>query len=338
MAGVSGPQDPWGNPFTYDPFTYDPLGRPPPPPPPLYIPPPPPPRRPPVNTLATLSVVFAFVFAPAGAVLGHLGLAAIRRTGELGRDRALVGMALSYAIIASTVAAVATWAVFAALAPAPNRTAAPAPTTTTTTAPPPPAVAPGAVAALLPGADALKSLAADQNLEAGPTWDRPGRSGKEGTVDRPECWGSIAPGTPDAYTVEDILGYHAQEFSDTRSLLKSVQVIQAAVAYPDAPAAQSQFAKLLAGWHECGGTTVGVTIPGAGTIPFSVSVPQDAGNGVSTLDLVPNGLQIRSARAIAAKANVVVDLYVSCSGTTDGERPRQAAVSIATYVLNKIPG
>lgn len=32
-----------------------------------------PPYRPAVNTLATLSLVFAFVFAPAGAVLGHSG-------------------------------------------------------------------------------------------------------------------------------------------------------------------------------------------------------------------------------------------------------------------------
>ena len=36
-----------------------------------------------VNTLATLSLVFAFVFAPAGAILGHLGLAQIRRTDVL---------------------------------------------------------------------------------------------------------------------------------------------------------------------------------------------------------------------------------------------------------------
>ena len=125
---------------------------------------------------------------------------------------------------------------------------------------------------------------------------------------------------------------------NTVLFLESVQVIQAAVAFPGAPAAQSQFAKLLVGWHECGGTTVGVTIPGTGTIPFSVSPPRDAGNGVSTMDLVPAGLQIRSARAIATKTNVIVDLYVSCSGTTDGDRPRQSAVSIVNYVLDKIPG
>jgi hypothetical protein len=329
---VSSPQDPWAS----SPFSYDPLGRPPPPPPPVYAPPPPPPPSPRVNPLATLSLIFAFVFAPAGAVLGHLGLAQIRRTGELGRDRALVGIVLSYALIASTVVALGAWAVVVAVAPAPTRTAAPTPTATA--APPPPAVEPAAIATLLPNLDGLKGIADDQNLEAGQSWDHPSRSDREGTIDRAECWGSIAPGTPDAYTVGAILGYHAQEFSDTRSFLKSVQVIQAAAAFRDPPTAQAQLAKLLSGWRDCGGTTVRVTIPGTGPIPFALGNPTDAGNGISTLDLAPKDLHIRSARAIAAKANVVIDLYVSCSGTTDGERPRQVAVSIANYVLNKIPG
>ena len=81
-----------------------------------------------------------------------------------------------------------------------------------------------------------------------------------------------------------------------------------------------------------------MTTPAAGTVPYSLGAPADAGNGISTLDLVPAGLQVRSTRAIAAKANVVVDLCVTYSGTTDGERPRQSAVGIAGLVLDKIPG
>ncbi len=71
--------------------------------PPVVTPPPAPPYRPPVNTLATQSLVFAFVFPPVGAVLGHLALAQIRRTGELGRNRALAGVTLSYVFITLTV-------------------------------------------------------------------------------------------------------------------------------------------------------------------------------------------------------------------------------------------
>jgi hypothetical protein len=284
--------------------------------------------------LATLSLVFAFVFAPVGAILGHLGLAQIRRTGELGRDRALVGLALSYAFITLTVAALLAWATLAATTS--NRTAAPA--TTTTAGPPPPTVAPDDIRTLLPGVDALKNLTGDQNLEAGPTWDHPGQSDRGGSIDRTECWGSIAPGAPDAYTVNAIDGYQAQEFTDTRSFLKSIQVIQAAAAFRDPPAAQAQLAKLLAGWRQCGGTTVNVTIPGAQALPFSLSAPADAGNGITTMDLVPKGLQVRSARAIAAKANIVIDLYLSYKGTTESDGPRQSAVSIANYILEKIPG
>jgi len=75
-----------------------------------------------------------------------------------------------------------------------------------------------------------------------------------------------------------------------------------------------------------------------GPTPYSLSAPADAGNGVTTIDLAPKGLQVRSTRAIAAKANVVIDLSVSYSGTTDSDRARQSAVSIANYILNKIPG
>jgi hypothetical protein len=285
--------------------------------------------------LATQSLVFAFVSPPVGAVLGHLALTQLRGTGEPGRNRALAGLVLSYAVVALAVIALAAWAALAAFNSASGHPQAPV---TTAAAPPRPTVAPDAIAALLPGLADLKTMTDDQNLAAGQTWDHPARSDREGTIDRPECWGAIAPGTPDAYNVEALFGYHAAEFSDTRSLLKSVQVIQAVAAFRDAPAARTQLDKLLDGWRQCGGTTVSMTIPEAGAIPFSLSAPADAGNGITTMDLAPKGLQVRSARAIAAKANVVIDLYVSYSGTTDGIRPRQSAVSIATYALNKIPG
>ncbi|QLD28335.1 DUF4190 domain-containing protein [Micromonospora carbonacea subsp. aurantiaca] len=43
-----------------------------------------------------LSLVFAFVFAPAGIVLGHLAKRQIRRTGEDGDQLATWGLILSY--------------------------------------------------------------------------------------------------------------------------------------------------------------------------------------------------------------------------------------------------
>ncbi|MCW3842092.1 DUF4190 domain-containing protein [Micromonospora yasonensis] len=61
-----------------------------------YGPPGAPPRPRGPNTLAILSLVFAFVFAPAGIVLGHLAKRQIRQTGEEGDQLATWGLILSY--------------------------------------------------------------------------------------------------------------------------------------------------------------------------------------------------------------------------------------------------
>lgn len=132
---------PHGDPFGGAPFGQFPGGQQPYGGPPIVTAPPP---QAEMNTLATLSLIFAFVFAPAGAVLGHLGLAQIKRTGQRGRDRALIGIVLSYVFIVAAVAALVVWAV----RPAPSDTTAepaisgttPPATTSSSTAPPPPLV------------------------------------------------------------------------------------------------------------------------------------------------------------------------------------------------------
>ncbi|WP_434090297.1 DUF4190 domain-containing protein [Micromonospora avicenniae] len=48
------------------------------------------------NVMAILSLVFAFVFSPAGIVLGHIAKKQIRRTGEQGDGLATAGLVLSY--------------------------------------------------------------------------------------------------------------------------------------------------------------------------------------------------------------------------------------------------
>lgn len=327
------------NPFGQNPFSYDPLGRVPldPPVEPQEFPEPPePPSRPRVNTFATLSLVYAFVFAPAGAILGHLGLAQIRRTGQRGRERALVGLTLSYVFIAVTVVGLVVWATLAATSS--NQTATPA--TATTTPPPPPTVAPNDLAQLLPDLADVRNITGDHNLAVGQTWDHVGRHDREGRINRPECWGSIGPGTPDAYNVEAVFGYHASEFSDARDPQNSMQVIPGVAAFRDAPAAQTQLTNLLSGWRQCGGSDVKLTLPSGQTLTFSLGLPTDAGNGITTMDVTTRGLLSRhSIRAIAAKANVVIDLDLSyvASGTSTIDRPQQVA-AIANYMLRKIPG
>lgn len=50
----------------------------------------------PTNTMAILSLVFAFVFPIAGIVMGHIAKKQIRRTGEQGDGLATAGLWLSY--------------------------------------------------------------------------------------------------------------------------------------------------------------------------------------------------------------------------------------------------
>ena len=217
-----------------NPFSYDPLGRvpsgPPAEPPEEFPEPAGPPSRPRVNTFATLSLVYAFVFAPAGAILGHLGLAQIRHTGQQGRQRALAGLTLSYVVIALSVVGLVVWATLGTTRSI--RTATPA--SATTAAPPPPTVAPNDLARLLPGLADVRNLTRDNNLAVGQTWDHVGRRDREGSIDRTECWGSIDPGSSDAYNVEAVFGYRASEFSDNRDPQNPLQVIAGVAAFRDA--------------------------------------------------------------------------------------------------------
>jgi hypothetical protein len=134
-----------------DPFGSDPFGSPPSTqgytPPPLTHGVPPttgavfPPTGPPsgeVNTLATLSIVFAFVFAPAGAALAHVALSQIKRRGQRGRERAIVGLTLSYLIIVLAVIALLIWLFTSNGAESPSLPGSTTATQTTTAASPPP--------------------------------------------------------------------------------------------------------------------------------------------------------------------------------------------------------
>jgi hypothetical protein len=55
----------------------------------------PPPSRG-TNTMAILALVFAFVFAPAAIVLGHIARKQIQQTGEDGDALALAGLIVGY--------------------------------------------------------------------------------------------------------------------------------------------------------------------------------------------------------------------------------------------------
>ena len=87
----------------YPPPGYPPPGYPPPgyPAPGFY--------RPPTNTMAILALVFGFVFAPAGIVLGVMARKQIRETGEEGDGLALAGIIVGSIVTAVWVLVIVFW-------------------------------------------------------------------------------------------------------------------------------------------------------------------------------------------------------------------------------------
>ena len=318
------------NPFGASSFQPNPFGG--PPPGPQQPPPPPAPPRDEANVLATLSVVFAFVFAPAGLILGHLGLAQIRRTGERGRDRALVGVTLSYVFIIALVVAL----IVAAIMPDSNPSLVAVPATTTTK-PPPRTVAPADLDGLLPILDDAKNFTGDQGLTVYATYHRPTLDPQASTIDRPDCLGAFGFGEPSVYDMSVVAGYSESDFADTNELLNQWSIGGGVAGYRDAGAAQAQLANLRSIWHRCGGSTVNETRSDGKTYPATMTPPADAGNGITTMDNESDTpIRIFGARAIAAKVNVVID--VGAWTTSNPDRSRQTALDITNFILNKIPG
>ncbi|MGN9911871.1 DUF4190 domain-containing protein [Phytohabitans sp. LJ34] len=63
-----------------------------------------PPQSSSTNVMAILSLVFAFIFAPVGIVLGHIAKKQIKERGEQGSGLATAGLVLSYIFTGLTLA------------------------------------------------------------------------------------------------------------------------------------------------------------------------------------------------------------------------------------------
>lgn len=327
----------YGNFSMGDPFGGDPHGPPPGPPPAG------PPRPGETNTLATLSVIFAFVFAPAGAVLGHLGLGQIARTGERGRDRALVGVALSYAVI---VVAVVALVVHATLQAEPSAPTAATPTTTVTTtgpvagdtprrsepAPSTPTVAPKVDAAALPAVlvplEELRTLLGDPGLTALGTSEAPEMP--EGAVfDDVSCIASFVSGTPIAYDQSEQRQFLGADAVNTTN---GNQVDQVAVRFDDDATARRALDRYAGLWRDCAGKSAKWTYTSGRVVTITYGAPVDVGGGIFELtNTVAESPVLQLRRVIAVKANVLVD-----NGITSvhiGDR----AVDVTRAMLDRVP-
>jgi eukaryotic-like serine/threonine-protein kinase len=279
-------------------------------------------------------VVAASVPATVGAVLGHVGLAQIGRTGERGRDRALVGVTLSYAFVTAAVIALVVWA---ALRPntvgrhTPPSSPAVATATTTTPAPPPPAVAAADLASLLPDLQQVKDITNNPDLTAGPTTREMSTDGL--TVDRQECYAALGSGSPPAYDRQAVRGFYEAEFLNTTNPADAMVIGTDVSSFEDAGAARLQVDSLLSQWRQCAAATAVLHYSDGRTYTAEFTSPSDAGDGITTMEARLRGVHEVTVRAVVAKANIVVDVLLATLDT-DADH----TLALTKFILGKIPG
>jgi hypothetical protein len=285
----------------------------------------------PINAFATLSVVFAFLFAPVGAVFGHIGLSQIRRTGERGRQRALIGLTLSYVFTLIAVAVLVIWTVVG-MRPGTASTVAtspPATTSSVSSVPEQPLVTAAQLPKLLLSIDEVKHAVNAPNLAK--VDDTAAFIGTQGfTVTPPECLSALFASTNEAYQHSLVRAIFSRAITgDGQDGM--VVLNETMSTFENMSAATSLVSQLIGEWRGCAGKSV--TVAGKGNT-ITLDVGQPVANG--TVMTVQNSLRgslpgFSSDRVIVAKANVVIDL--DAQGFDMGD----ALKTLADQILAKVP-
>jgi eukaryotic-like serine/threonine-protein kinase len=288
-----------------------------------------PPPRQQTNTFATLSVVFAFVFAPVGAVLGHLGLSQIRRTGQRGRDRALIGLTLSYAFIVIALVAVVAWAVVRTGPDRPSTVASPPAAATSSAAPDERLVKAAQLPQLLLSIDEVKQAVNAPALAK--VEESPGLSGDKGINVTPrECISALFGGGASAYERSSSRASYTRALSgdgDSGMILLN----ETASTFESTAAATNFVSRVVGEWRGCAGKSVTLIVDGN---PLVLDVGEPTQNG--TVMMLRNTLRGSKAgfstdRAITSEANVAIDL--DAQGFDLGD----SVQTIANRIVDRVP-
>jgi hypothetical protein len=295
--------------------------------PPVISAPPPPGHE--TNTFATLSMVFAFVFAPVGAVLGHLGLSQIRRTGQGGHDRALIGMTLSYSFIVIAIVALVAWAVVRT-GPGPTSTVASPPARATSPAAPAERLVKAAqLPQLLLSIDEVKQAVDAPSLAK--VEEGSGLSGDKGINVTPrECMSALFGGGASAYERS------SSRAAFTRGLSGDGQngmilLNEVASTFESTAAATNLVSRTVGEWRGCAGKSVTLIVDGN---PLVLDVGEPTQNG--TVMMLRNTLRgsksgFSTDRAITSEANVVIDL------DAQGFELDDSLQTIANRIVERVP-
>lgn len=280
-----------------------------------------------INAFATLSVVFAFAFAPVGAVFGHLGLSQIRRTGERGRERALIGLTLSYVFTLIAVAVLVTWTIVG-VRPGGSSTVGTAPTAISPE-PDQPLVTAAQLPKLLLSIDEVKQAVNAPNLAK--VQDATTLIGTQGvTVTPPECLSAVFASTAQAYHLSPVRGIFSRaitgEGRDGMVILNETMST-----FENTSAATDLVSQVSDEWRGCVGKSV--TLVGQGsTVTLDMGEPAASGTVMTIQNSLEGSLPgFSSDRAIAAKANVVIDM--DAQGFDMGD----ALKTLADQILARVP-
>ncbi len=315
-GGPTGQSD--GDWFAADPYPQPPV---------ILAPPPPLPQK--TNTFAILSVVFAFLCAPAGAVLGHLGLDQIRRTGQRGRDWAVIGLTLSYTFIVIAVASLVIWTVAGREAERPSTVAASPPPATSSAAPDERFVTAAQLPKLLLSIDEVKQAVNAPNLTE--VEEAAGLNGDQNLNITPrECISSLFAGAESAYKRT------ADRGAFTRAITGDGQdgiilLNETMATFENTAAASHLVSQVVGQWRGCAGKSVAF-ITDRNALTLDVGQPIQQG----TVMVLRNTLRgsetgVSSDRVIAAKANVVIDL------DAQGYYLGDSLETIARRILDRVP-
>lgn len=309
--------------------------------------PPRPPQPPPpeeTNKLATLSVVFAVLLAPVGAVLGHLALRNIRHTGQRGRDRAIVGLSLSYLLTVLAVVGVVAWAIVGT-----NHSASPTASTAgtsavaakpTTPAPPEPSVTNDGLPTLLLTAEQVNAILKSSGIYVNKTWTQTHGPLPGDSFEPAECTDVVFNGLTDTYRNSGYLAISGVDMGEHGNGFPH-GISESVASYERGSAAEAFVARIGDTLRGCAGRQLNYIHPG-GTGVYTAGTPVESGGITtmrSTLDkMVANGnssdakqMNIGVVRGIAAKANVVVDVVLI--GRDLGEE----TTTMVSQILGRIP-
>jgi eukaryotic-like serine/threonine-protein kinase len=281
----------------------------------------------PINAFATLSVVFAFLIAPVGAVFGHLGLSQIRRTGERGRERALIGLTLSYAFTLIAVVVLVIWTV---VGMRPGRpTVATSPPAATSSVPEQPLVTAAQLPKLLLSIDEVKHAVNAPNLAK--VDDSAALIGTQGlSVTPPECLSALFSSTAQAYRHSPVRAIFSRAITG-QGQDGMVVLNETMSTFQNTSAATSLVSQLTGEWRGCAGKSV--TVAGKGdTITLDVGQPVANGTVMTLQNSLRGSLPgFSTDRAIVAKANVVIDL--DAQGFDMGD----ALKTLTDQILARVP-